>query len=140
MAGPCTRRNPPFGGEDELAEAPTEGNSTPAISRAPTPAPAQALAPTSAPTPASVPGPPGRYTDKNLQRTTKLALELFVKGQEHGQANSALWDRALKARNPDLYYESSHMECYYFCRQYEDHFDTAGATGHKRVSFAASFL
>ena len=32
------------------------------------------------------------------------------------------------------------MECYYFCRQCEDHFETAGATGHKRVPFAASFL
>ena len=140
MAGPRTRRNPPLGGEDELAGAPTEGNSTPAVSRAPTPAPAQALAPTPAPAPASVPGPPGRYTDEDLQRATKLALESFVKGQEHGQANSAPRDRALKARNPDLYYGSSHMECYSFCRQCEDHFDTAGATGYKRVPFAASFL
>ena len=100
MAGPCTRRN--AGG------APTDDNGTPvpipAVSRAPTPVPA----------PASVPGPPGRYTDEDLQRATKLALESFVKGQEHGQANSASRDRALKARNPDLYYESSHMECYYF--------------------------
>ena len=142
MAGPRNRRNPPLGGEDELAGAPTEGNSTPAVSRAPTPAPARALAPTPAPAPASVPGPPGRYTDKNLQRATKLALESFVKGQEHGQlqASTAPRDRPLKARNPDLYYGSSHMECYYFCRQCVDHFDTAGATGHKRVPFAASFL
>ena len=33
---------------------------------------------------ASVPGPPGRYTDEDLQRATKLALKLFLKGQEHG--------------------------------------------------------
>ena len=32
------------------------------------------------------------------------------------------------------------MECYHFCRQCEDHFETAGAKGHKRVPFAASFL
>ena len=32
------------------------------------------------------------------------------------------------------------MEYYYFCQQCEDHFDTAGATGHKRVLFAALFL
>ncbi len=49
-------------------------------------------------------------------------------------------DRPLKARNPDLYYGNLHMECYYFCQQCEDHFKTVGAKGHKRVSFAASFL
>ena len=136
MAKPRTRHN--AGG------APTNDNDTPkptpAVSRALTPAPAQALAPTPAPVSSSVPGPPGRYTDKNLQRATKLALKLFVKGQEHGQANSAPRNRAFKARNPDLYYGSLHMECYYFCWQYEDHFNTAWATGHKRVPFAALFL
>ncbi len=49
-------------------------------------------------------------------------------------------DKPLKARNPDLYYGNSHMECYYFCQQCEDHFETAGAKGHKRVPFAATFL
>ena len=116
MAGPSTHRNLPFGGKDELAGASTKRNSTSAVFCAPTPAPAQALASTPTPAPASVPGLPGRYTDKNLQRATKLALESFVKGQEHGQANSVPQDRALKARNSDLYYRGSHMKCYYFCR------------------------
>ena len=40
MAGLRTRRNPPFGGKDEYARALTKGNRTPAISRAPIPAPA----------------------------------------------------------------------------------------------------
>ena len=140
MAGPRTRRNPPLGGEDELAGAPTEGNSTPSpspvVSQAQTPAPAQAPAPTPAP------GPPGRYTDEDLQRATKLALESFVKGQEHGQlpANSAPREQSLKARFPDLYYANSHLDCYRFCQQCEDHFETAGANGSNRVPFAASFL
>ena len=38
MAGPRTRCNPLLGGEDELAEAPTEENNIPAVSHAPTPA------------------------------------------------------------------------------------------------------
>ena len=42
-------------------------------------APAQYFAFTSAP------GLPKRYTDEDLQRAIKLALELFVKGQKHGQ-------------------------------------------------------
>ena len=100
MAGPRTRRNPPLGGKDELAGAPTKGNSTPAVSCAPTPAPAQGPAPTPAPAsvPASAQGPPRRYMDEDLQRATKLALELFVKGQEHGQlqANSAPCEQPLK--------------------------------------------
>ena len=82
---------------------------TPAVSRPPTRASAQT--PASAP----VPGPPGRYTDVDLQRAIKLALELFVKGQLHGQANSAPRDRALKAQNLNFYYGSLDMECYYFC-------------------------
>ena len=132
MTGPRTRRNPLLGGKNELAGAPIEGNSTSAISCA------SIFAPILAPALAS--GPPKRYTDKNLQRATKLALELFVKGQKHGQANSAPRNKGLKAWNPNFYYKSSHMECYYFCQQYKDHFDTAGAMGHKRVLFTALFL
>ncbi len=49
-------------------------------------------------------------------------------------------ERLLKAENPDLYYENSHMECYYFCQQCEDYFETAGAKSHKRVPFAVFFL
>ena len=79
---------------------------TPAVSRAPIPAPAQtpvpteALAPTQAPASASVPGSPGRYIDKDLQKATKLALESFVKGQEHDQlqASSVSCKQPLKAR------------------------------------------
>ena len=96
MAGPRTcqspRNNPPLTGEDELARdapgAPTKGSNTlipsPAISSTQTPAPAQtpALAQTPAPAqaPAPTPGPPGMYTDVDLQRATRLALESFVKG------------------------------------------------------------
>ena len=78
MAGLCTRYNPPSGDKNELASGAFTNNSgtpvpTPAVFQAPTPAPA------------SAPGLPERYTDKNLQKATKLALKLFVKGQEHGQ-------------------------------------------------------
>ena len=83
MPGLCTRSNLPLGNKNELAEAPTKRNSTLSpslvVSQAQTPAPTQAPAFTPAP------GPPGRYTDKDLQRTNKLALDLFVKSQEHGQ-------------------------------------------------------
>ena len=49
-------------------------------------------------------------------------------------------DRPLNARNSDLYNGNLHIECYYVCQQCEDHFETAGAKGHKPISFAATFL
>ena len=82
MAGLRIRRNPPLSGKDELAGASIERNSTSSpfsvVSQASTPAPAQA----SILTPASAlpSGRPGRYTDKDLQKAIKLALESFVKG------------------------------------------------------------
>ena len=142
MAGLRTRRNPLFGSKNELARALTNGNSTSAIFYAPISTPTQALAPTFASAAVSISGLSSRYTDKDLQRATKLTLKLFVKGQEHGQlqASSALRNCPLKAQNPDFYYRSLHMEYYYFCQQYEDHFDTAKAIGHKRVLFSTLFL
>ena len=82
MASLCTRRNPPFSGKDKLVGALTKGNSIPTVFRASTLALVQAPAPTltSASAPASAPGPLRRYIDKELQRATKLALELFIKG------------------------------------------------------------
>ena len=72
MAGLCTRRN---AGRTSINDSGTPiyisavfHASILTLTQAPTPAPA------------SAPGPPGRYIDKDLQRTTKLALELFVKG------------------------------------------------------------
>ena len=78
MAGPYTRCN--------AGKVPTNGSgtpkSTPTVSRALTPASASASC------------PPERYTDEDMQRVTKLALESFVKGQEHGQlkANSVPYE------------------------------------------------
>ena len=46
---------------------------------------AQALTLTSAFALIFVLGLPGRYTDENLQKVTKFALESFFKGQNHGQ-------------------------------------------------------
>ena len=105
MARSCTYRN--------AAKTLIDGSNTLvptfAVFCAPTPAPAQtfisikALATTQAPASilvfAFAPGPPEKYTNKNLQKVTKLALELFVKGQEHGQleANFSPCKQLLKA-------------------------------------------
>ena len=101
MAGPGICRNPLRGNKDELAGGvPTDVSGT----LVPTPAVSQASTLASA----SAPGPSERYTDEDLQRAIKLALELFVKGQEHGQlqANSTPCEQPLKAWFPDLYYKN----------------------------------
>ena len=126
MAGPRTRRN--AGG----ALINSSGTPKPilAVSRALTSAPVFVL------------GLPKKYTDENLQRATKLAPELFVKGEEHGhlKANSAPCKQPLKAGFCNLYYKNSHLDCYCFCQRCKDHFKTAEANRPNRVPFAASFL
>ena len=76
----------------------------------------------------SAPAPAPRiakYTEADLQRILKVCLE--AKGPQEGPF-------------PDLYFGKSHMECYQFCQQCEDYFDTAGAKDNNRTLFAASFL
>lgn len=66
-------------------------------------------------------------------------MDSFFQGQ--GQTHPEVpGERPLEARFPDLYFGKSHMGCYYFCQQCEDHSDTARATGSNRTPFAASFL
>ena len=49
-------------------------------------------------------------------------------------------EKPLKARSSDIYCGKSHMECYNFYQQYEDHFATIKAKGPDRIPFTASFL
>ena len=90
MASLYTRRNLFFGRKNKLARVPINRNSTPVISCAFTSALSLALT--------SSPGLSERYTDENLQKTTKMAPELFVKGQKYCQlqANFALRKQPLK--------------------------------------------
>lgn len=69
-----------------------------------------------------------------------LAPKLFIKGQKRGQENSAPCNRLLNAKNPNLSYSYLHIECYYFCRQCKNHFDTAEGMELKHISFTTLFL
>ena len=68
----------------------------------------------------------------------KAYLEAQVPGQT--EVDPEPCEQSLKARFPDLYYGNSHMDCYRFCQQCKDHFETAGAKGPNRIPFAALFL
>ena len=124
-------RNPPPAGKDELAgTVATEGSGTPTptlvVSRAPTPAPATASA-------------AALSLDTELfKQFMKAYLEAQVPSQT--KVDSEPCKQPLKTRFPDLYYGHSHMDCYQFCQQCKDHFETAGAKGPNRIPFAALFL
>ena len=122
MAGTRTQRssrqNPSPTGEDELTGAAPRAltndsgtpSHTPAVSRVLIPAPAPSSAPAKL---------VDKYTNANLQRATKLALELFVQGQQEVQSQMALpvlepQEWPLKAWFPDFYYGNSHIDCYRF--------------------------
>ena len=88
-------------------------------------------------TPVNLPAvepPVAKYTKEDLQRIIKTVFKA------RAPPSDGVREKPLKARSPDVYRGKSHMECYNFCQQCEDHFATAGAKGPNRIPFAASFL
>ena len=49
-------------------------------------------------------------------------------------------ERPLKAKTSETYSKKSHIDCYHFCQQCEDYFETSGATKINRISFATIFF
>ena len=120
------QRSPLANGSGSPLPAPPPADSrvpTPAASRTPTPAPAPPLA-------------PAKYTDADFHQFMKV----FMDSQGRRRTHEGPQESPLKARFPNMYYGKSHMDCYQFCQQCEDHFETAGATGPNRVPIAALFL
>ena len=60
--------------------------------------------------------------------------------QVQTQALRKPWERFFKARTLETYWNKFHIQCYYFCQQYEDYFETSGAIGMNRTPFAAFFF
>lgn len=111
-----------FAGAPPGAHTESSGSPFPSLvpSRAPTPGPAPVVTPAPAPTPAPSTSV-SRYTDEDLQRATKLALESFFQRQKHAQNQAGVTqdtgprERPFKARFPEMYSGNSHMDCYKFC-------------------------
>ena len=118
------RRNPPLGGEDELTGgppgAPTKSSHTP----------------THSPTVSWAPTPALLSTDKLFKQFMRAYLE---SNQGPSQPLEER-EQPLKAKIPDVYYGKLHMDCYHFCQQCEDYFETSRATGTNWTPFAAFFL
>ena len=137
MAKPCARRspcwNPRPAGEDELAGAAlTKGNGTPTptfvVSRAPTSA--LATAPTVVPS----------LDNELFKQFMKAYLEAQVPARIAPEIDKEPRKQLFKAWFPNLYYDNLHMDCYQFCQQCKDYFETAGAKRPNRILFAALFL
>ena len=77
-----------------------------------------------------------KYSKVDLMTILKIFSE--TKGQE--PKAEVPRKRSLKAKVPNIYFKKSHMDYYHFCQQYENHFETAGATRSNRTPFATSFF
>ena len=109
------------GEQDELARASERSNAS--SDKAPTPSEAPILP--------LVP-PPAKDFFTNF-------MKVFMETTQ-AQALADPRERPLKTRTPETYWGKSHMECYYFCQQYENHFETSDATGMNHTLFAALFF
>ena len=67
-------------------------------------------------------------------------MRAYLESNQGPRQPPAEREQSLKAKVPEVYYGKSYMDCYHFCQQCEDHFETAGATRTNRTPFAASFL
>ena len=68
---------------------------------------------------------------------TKFMKVFMEMAQAQAQTLAEPQKRPLKAKTSETYWGKSHMDFYYFCQQYEDHFKTSSATGINRTRFAA---
>ena len=132
--GPCAWRspcvNPPadlIGEQNELAgQGPVQG-----FNAGSDKAPTKSSIPPEASTPSLV-----LFSTKDL--FTKFIKMFMETTQAQALAEPREWP--FKARSPETYSGKSHMDCYHFCQQCEDHFKTSGTTGMNCTLFAASFL
>lgn len=134
----------PAGVAQGLAEGPAESASTAGSENATVSSYAGTPAPSCASIPAPAPAPPStenffQYLITTYGATLK-ALEQSQTVQSQVGANQKPQEKPLKAKNPDIYFGKSHMDCYNFCQKWKDHFATARATGSNCIPFAATFF
>ena len=67
---------------------------------------------------------------KVFMKTTQAQAQVLVKPQE----------QLFKVKSPETYSEKSHIDCYHFWQQCEDHFETSDNIKMNCTLFAASFI
>ena len=125
--------------EDELAREPGpvgglhSGNTSLVPSHNLSPGPELILALNPAPVPAPTPAPVA--SEKLFKKFMKAYLETNQGPRQPPEERK----QTLKAKVPEVYYGKSYIDCYHFCQQCEDYFETAETTGFNWTPFAASF-
>ena len=135
---PC-RNSPPIDPvEDEIARDPGpvgdphSGSTSLVLSYNPTSGPE--LVPALIPAPVPTPTPAPVATNELFKKFMKAYLETNQGPRQPERKQT------LKAKVLEVYYSKSHIDCYHFCQQCKDHFETVGATGFNWTLFVASFL
>ena len=76
-------------------------------------------------------------TEDLFTKFIKVFIET-TQAQARALAERKNWP--LKARSSETYLMKSHMDCYHFCQQCEDHFKTSGTTKMNYTLFVALFF
>ena len=105
--------------------------STPASSHASSPAPSHTSAPTLAKSTLAL-----KCSKTDLIRILKIFSE--TKSQEPKVEVSC--EQFLKAKIPNIYFGKLYINCYHFCQQCKDYFETTGTTKSNCILFAVLFL
>ena len=81
------------------------------------------------------------FSDYELfKQFIKAYLETQVPAHIAPEINPESCKKPLKARFSDFYYGNWHMDCYQFCQQCKNHFETVNARRPNKISFAALFF
>ena len=86
--------------------------------------------------PALIPAP----TPLSSNELFKQFMRAYLESNQGPNRPPAERERSFKAKVPDMYYGKLHMDCYHFCQQCKDYFETAEVTGANRTPFAAFFF
>ena len=124
--------------KDELARDPgpvgglLSGNTSSVPSRNPTPGPKLVLA--------LIPAPVPTLSLLSSNKLFKQFMRAYLELNQGLRQPPAERERSFKAKVSEMYYDKSHINCYHFCQQCKDYFETVGATGTNWTLFAAFFL
>ena len=137
---PCQNLSPIDPIENELTRDPGlvgglhSSSTSSALFRNPT------LGPDLVPTLILAPVPAPAPVLSSFDKLFKQFMKAYLESKQIPKQPPAERKQSLKAKVPDVYNGKSYMDCYHFCQQYKDHFETAGANEANQTSFAASFL
>ena len=126
--------------EDELARDPGPaksshlGNTSPVLSCNPTPGPALVLALIFAPVSILAPALP------SSNELFRKFIKSYLESNQGLKQPLAERKQFFKAKVSDVYYKKSYIDCYHFCQQCKDYFETVRATRTNQILFAAFFL